>query len=894
MKHIIVFILCAWTYSSVIAQTHYDYMGDDAVAGGTDRALNGILIIIVLIILAIAVIFILAGIFKVYYWFNPKANPDYKNAIAKEEREKKHQEYVDEQRKKASPIAIDLGLSVKWASFNLGAYKATDIGNIFYWAENLPSTQNKPKHLKIKSDVIGDIAGDRRYDAATNLLGENWRLPTDKECRELLDECKWEIKFLDGIEGRLVTGPNGNSIFLPFNQKSYATGTYISGHYWTSSPYHGGESAKDLRFGENCKQPAEIWCATANRCLFCIRPVFTTISKVMVERQKKIEIEKAYSQFLATSDNLFETFTDYEYYQEQCKIRDDEKIQKYLAYDTILDKEKIITDEFGVIYSLDGKRLLDGKHCKCKEYKIKEGTEFICDDAFRADIMIRLFNRKESNLEKIVLPSTLVYFRPSSIPQGCFLQSLSPNYSIIDELLIDNRKRSIVKCLNQYIHKVVILEPIVEIEENAFLNCNVLRKVILPNTIRIIGESAFRNCEMLQEINLPDSIINISNCAFAHCKNLHISNIPTKLSYIGDSAFSECIIGSITIPNSIKKICRSPFPCNAKEITSKSSRYIILESLLIDSYNNELIQLTNSSCEHITIPNNIVKISDYAFSHTNVMQITIPSTVKDIGCGLFWGCKNLKEVTFGCGVEELPNSTFAYCTSLVSCTLPNGIKSIGPSAFSYCTSLLSYTLPNSIKSIRARAFEGCKNLLEINLNKQLRIIEFNAFHRCSNLQSLHIPENVETIGNKGYCFEDCKKLRTVVYDAYEAHTTGLPNHITSLTIGNTVKKLHENFLTKNVCLESVTIPENVSYIESNCITNCSLLKEITIHSKEIEIEEGWIRNCANLETIRVHAIMYDKIRSLIPMDENKGYQIQRHKDVRIKKIYNHHFLFFKW
>lgn len=871
MKHIILFILCIWTYSSVIAQTQYDYMGDHAVAGGTNKALNGILIIIGLIILAIAVIFILAGIFKVYYWFNPKANPDYKNAIAKEQREKKHQEYVDEQRKNASPIAIDIGLSVKWASFNLGAYKPTDIGNTFYWAENLPSTPNKPKHLKIKSDTIGDIAGDRRYDAATNLIGENWRLPTDKECRELLDECKWEIKILDGIEGRLVTGPNGNSIFLPFNQKSYSTGTYVSGHYWTSSPHHDSESAKDLRFGENCKQPAEIWCATTNRCLFCIRPVFTTISKVMVERQKQIEIENAYSQFLATSDDLVEVFIDYEYYQEQCKIRDDEKNQNYLAYATILDKEKIITDEFGVIYSLDGKRLLDGKHCKCKEYKIKEGTEFICDGAFRADFMVRLFNRRESDLEKIILPSTLIYFRPSSIPKECFLQSLSPNYSIIDELLIDNRKRSVVKCLNQYIHKAVIFEPIVEIEDDAFLNCNVLQEVILPNTLKIIGDSAFRNCEMLNKINLPDSIIKISDYAFAYCKHLSINSLPQNLSLIGNSAFAECIVDCVTIPHNIQEIGRTPFSNNAKGITSKSSRYIILESLLIDSYNNELIQLLDSSCEYVSIPKNIVKIRDYAFSHTDIIEITIPSTVRDIGCGLFRDCQKLKEVTFDCDMDQLPHSTFGFCTSLISFTLPSGIKSIG-----------------------ACAFEGCKNLLEINLDAQLRIIESKAFERCANLQSLRIPENVEIIGNKGYCFEDCKNLKTIIYDAHDAHITGMPNQIISLTIGNTVKKLHGNFLINNAYLESVTIPENVIYIEKNCIVDCSRLKKISIHSKEIEIETGWIRNCANLETIRVHANMYEKFKSLISMNENINCRGQKYKEIKIKKIYDHNFLFFKW
>lgn len=275
---------------------------------------------------------------------------------------------------------------------------------------------------------------------------------------------------------------------------NYTTGKYVAGHYWTSSPYHGSESANDLRFGENCKQPAEIWCATANRCMFSIRPVFTTISKAIAEKQKQTLAENAYSQISATRDNLFNAFNDYKYYQEQCKIRNDEKIQKYLVYGVILDKEKTITDEFGVIYSLDGKRLLDGKHCTCKEYKIKEGTEFICNDAFRADIMVRIFNRKESDIEKITLPSTLVYFHISSIPEGCSLESLSPNYSIIDELLIDIRKQSIVKCLNRYVQKVEIFEPIVEIEESAFINCRVLQEVILPDTIRIIGDSAFYYC----------------------------------------------------------------------------------------------------------------------------------------------------------------------------------------------------------------------------------------------------------------------------------------------------------------------------------------------------------------------------------------------------------------
>ena len=167
----------------IFAQSQYDYMDDRAVAGGADKALNGIIIILVLVGVAIVLLFVISGVLNVYYWFNPKAALSYKRAIAKQEQERMHEKYVQEQRKNASPNAIDLGLSVKWASFNLGAYSPTDVGSFFYWAENQPSTVGHPKYSKVKVDVIGDIAGCEKYDAATKMLGKNWRLPTIEECQ---------------------------------------------------------------------------------------------------------------------------------------------------------------------------------------------------------------------------------------------------------------------------------------------------------------------------------------------------------------------------------------------------------------------------------------------------------------------------------------------------------------------------------------------------------------------------------------------------------------------------------------------------------------------------------------------------------------------------------------
>ena len=282
MKRFVFVVISLLMQIQLIAQTQYDYYGDGSVAGGADRAFNGIIIIVGLVVVAIVLIFIIGGALKVYDRFVPN-----KQTIAKQEQERKHQEYVKEQRENATPTAVDLGLSVKWATFNVGAYEPSDIGDLFYWAENSPSKIGSPKFWKIDVHTIGDISGNVIYDAATKLYGKSWRLPTTEECQELIDLCKWEVKLCNGVEGRLVTGPTGNSVFLPYNQKSFKTGKYESGHYWTSNPHLGWrESSDDLRFGERCKMPAEVWCSSSSGCLYCIRPVFSTITKELDDLQQ--------------------------------------------------------------------------------------------------------------------------------------------------------------------------------------------------------------------------------------------------------------------------------------------------------------------------------------------------------------------------------------------------------------------------------------------------------------------------------------------------------------------------------------------------------------------------------------------------------------------------------
>ena len=135
---------------------------------------------------------------------------------------------------------VDLGLSVKWATCNVGASSPSDYGNYYAWGETRTKSKYTEGDTSIRIVNIGDISGDSRYDAACVNWGGTWRLPTEAEVQELIDKCTWTWTSQGGHNGYRVTGPNGNSIFLP--AAGYRGGTSLysagdSGFYWSSIPY---------------------------------------------------------------------------------------------------------------------------------------------------------------------------------------------------------------------------------------------------------------------------------------------------------------------------------------------------------------------------------------------------------------------------------------------------------------------------------------------------------------------------------------------------------------------------------------------------------------------------------------------------------------------------------
>ena len=149
---------------------------------------------------------------------------------------------------------VDLGLSVKWATMNVGAEIPEDYGDYFAWGETAPkevydrSTYkwcNGSKNTLTKYNTIssyGTVDNKTQLelsdDAASVNWGGSWRIPTNTEMTELREQCTWTWITQNGVNGYKVTSKsNGNSIFLPaagyyYDNSSNRTRSY--GYYWSS------------------------------------------------------------------------------------------------------------------------------------------------------------------------------------------------------------------------------------------------------------------------------------------------------------------------------------------------------------------------------------------------------------------------------------------------------------------------------------------------------------------------------------------------------------------------------------------------------------------------------------------------------------------------------------
>ena len=292
-----------------------------------------------------------------------------------------------------------------------------------------------------------------------------------------------------------------------------------------------------------------------------------------------------------------------------------------------------------------------------------------------------------------------------------------------------------------------IPESVTRIGMQAFCSCTNLTNVTLPQRLQTIDTHAFSSCNSLSEVSIPASVSDIGNGAFVNCRNLAsfeveagnpsyasvggvlydknlrtliqcpalVSSveIPKTVKTIGTSAFFWCSkITSLHIPASVEEIGRFVGCDSLSELTvdAKSKCFSVRDGVLYD-YGKKTLVCCLPTCKAVDIPQSVERLDGGAFlGCTNLLEIVLPTGLREIGVEAFEECRSLKSITIPPGVRDIPDMAFYNCRNLKEIQLRGDVTDIGRDAFHNCRSLESVTLPATVKHIGDSAFEWCESL----------------------------------------------------------------------------------------------------------------------------------------------------------------------------------------
>ena len=398
----------------------------------------------------------------------------------------------------------------------------------------------------------------------------------------------------------------------------------------------------------------------------------------------------------------------------------------------------------------------------------------------------------------------------------------------------------------------VVDENVVEIAENAFVDCKKLTKVVISNNVKGIGNYAFAGCSELDEITISEGIVTIGDNAFKDCifdksklennseidleekgailcdvhkdgmyikgdtivkidKNITELNIPEGIVNIGSGCLYNLQIQKIFIPKSLTNIRYWEFEyCDNLEtiiVDGNNTSYSSEDGILYNKEKTELIICPkNKKSKMFIIPKTVINIDSQAFYNCSLLEaIIIPEGVTSIGDSAFRGCSLLKKIDIPKGVTEIKSYTFYECYALEEVIIPEGVTNIEGCAFESCRALKEIDVPKGVTEIKSYTFCDCSALEAVNIPEGVTNIDNLAFEECSSLEKIVIPTSVIKIGSAA--FSSCSSLQEII------------------------------------------IPDGVTKIEMHTFSGCSALKKITIPKGVISIEEDAFENCVSLEKI---------------------------------------------
>lgn len=419
------------------------------------------------------------------------------------------------------------------------------------------------------------------------------------------------------------------------------------------------------------------------------------------------------------------------------------------------DEEKAagVKDNYGVLYSQDGKKVLSCSFVNCKSYKIRKGTRIICD---------RTFNNQ--CIGQLIIPSSVVAIGDNPFASDPYyhdkkiaIKNQSPYYIVNEDALYTKDGRTIVAYWGKQ------------------------KQFTIPDHVIHIANGCFSNSRNLEKICVPQGVESIGRMAFEDCYSLKLLDLPKSVKFIGESAFFGCeALEEIWSLGSIKTIEPNTFEgCNLKYVHFPSC----LVSIMDDAFNS------NSEMRNIDLPDTLETIGNHAFAYcSNLERVNFGNSVKFIGDFCFYGCA-INEVRLPSSLTSLGTRPFDNVDNIItkhdslykaesgmlintktknlecifggnSSIILKDIKSISPLAF-YKSKVIDVVLSNDIISLPEYAFYNSQNLINIKLSEQLEHIGTGSFYGCKKLCGISIPKSVQEVHSAA--FGECVSLERIEF-----------------------------------------------------------------------------------------------------------------------------------
>ena len=316
---------------------------------------------------------------------------------------------------------------------------------------------------------------------------------------------------------------------------------------------------------------------------------------------------------------------------------------------------------------------------------------------------------------------------------------------------------------------------------------------------------------------------------------------------------------------------------------------ILVDGVIYDNKITTLICVAKN-ITHLTIPNTVTKIEEYAFKDSKIETLIIPDSVTFIGQYAFWRCKNLQNITLSNSIIAIKQFTFYQCHSLTNIIIPDKVNFIEHCSFTECFKLESITLSKNLSYLGRGVFSACNNLKKVNISTENRHfscsdnILYNKdktkiIYFFNGRKTINIISSVKSVNDDAFCaidgypepisdydyfFHNPSELKKIIVEnenCYFSSINGIlydknvntliyaPKTKKNVIVPNSVRIITDSSFIYNTNLESIHLSKNLIKIEDSAFWGCINLKSIIIPDNVEDLDMLTFSDCYNLESI---------------------------------------------